>query len=185
MQVFNGKNANWISVSPWYTLEFGNKLVHCLEFSTRQGFKQLTFWNLQRISFLGGFTWKMILDLATSVRLQNALCSSHWKWASCQWGSPVPWHAYDFHRGLWWRSPHVLAGLARGQWVWEWGSVPLNCAAPVQAAWWRVMARPQGFPPAPLRAQAPLRNQADLTWWARRPVRLIILFVIIISGWDF
>lgn len=43
MQVFNGKNTDWISKSLWCTLEFGYKLVHCLRFNTRQGFKGAEF----------------------------------------------------------------------------------------------------------------------------------------------
>lgn len=78
MQVFNGKKTNnQLALSkPWVYLGICT-LALCLRFNTKQGFKGAEFLNLQRISFLGGFTCKTILDEATEARHQNMLWNGY------------------------------------------------------------------------------------------------------------
>lgn len=54
-----------------------------------------SFWNLQRISFLGRFTCKTILDVATLARLQNALCNGFWKCAFLRGESLISSYVYN------------------------------------------------------------------------------------------
>lgn len=165
MQVFSGKNTNCISQSFWYTLEFGYKLVHCLKFSTRQGFKGAEFLkspknlifrqiylqdnprcgNLSEASecFVWWFLKKRFSprgDLNLLMCLQQLL------------GTPMPWawcHLRSCQSSVNWDE-----GLSLDSWIaWVW------------ATWWRLghlvtfhSTTLRGFPPAHWRAESSLWN---------------------------
>lgn len=176
MLVFNGKNTSWISESPWYTLECGCKLAHCLKFSTKQCFKGAEF--LKSPKYL---TFRWIYFIRQSlVRLQNTPVKVIESVVFPRWGSSTSWCVYSVCYGSKWCSHHIIT--CRSSAHFRWGSVYLDSSvALAPASLGTVHGRPRGVSHQLIRGHGLCSEMRPVLL----AVRLILLFVIVISGWGF